>query len=177
MANQIINLGTYANDGTGDDLRTAFQKVNANFSQLFEEAAVINGTNLGSGVQIFKDKVGVNLEFKTLTSGNTSVEFATTGNTVDFNAKTRLVTDGNPRLSADLDLNGHNVHGGDIQTTVFGYDIKLLEGMVELLVRSNAINVDLGGITNPLNAGNLDFGVWTFGQPQPTNQFDFGNFS
>jgi hypothetical protein len=26
-----INVGTSANDGTGDDLRTAFQKVNANF--------------------------------------------------------------------------------------------------------------------------------------------------
>jgi hypothetical protein len=30
MAIQTINLGTYANDRTGDDLRTAFQKVNAN---------------------------------------------------------------------------------------------------------------------------------------------------
>lgn len=31
---QQINLGGYANDGTGDDLRTAFSKVMANFNTL-----------------------------------------------------------------------------------------------------------------------------------------------
>jgi len=31
---QQINLGSYANDGTGDDLRTAFEKVNSNFTQI-----------------------------------------------------------------------------------------------------------------------------------------------
>jgi hypothetical protein len=31
---QSINLGEYANDGTGDDLRTAFAKVNLNFNDI-----------------------------------------------------------------------------------------------------------------------------------------------
>ena len=31
MALQTINVGNFANDGTGDDLRTAFIKVNQNF--------------------------------------------------------------------------------------------------------------------------------------------------
>jgi hypothetical protein len=31
MALQTINIGTSANDGTGDPLRTAFDKVNDNF--------------------------------------------------------------------------------------------------------------------------------------------------
>jgi hypothetical protein len=31
---QTINLGDYANDGTGDDLRTAFAKVNLNFGNI-----------------------------------------------------------------------------------------------------------------------------------------------
>ena len=35
MSLQTINLGNYANDGSGDDLRTAFQKVNANLAELF----------------------------------------------------------------------------------------------------------------------------------------------
>ena len=30
MANSVINIGTLANDGTGDDLREAFIKVNNN---------------------------------------------------------------------------------------------------------------------------------------------------
>ena len=31
MANSVINIGQLANDGTGDDLREAFIKVNNNF--------------------------------------------------------------------------------------------------------------------------------------------------
>ena len=35
MAKLDINVGIDANDGTGDDLRAAFQKVNGNFSSIF----------------------------------------------------------------------------------------------------------------------------------------------
>jgi hypothetical protein len=38
MAQEIINIGAQANDGEGDPLRTAFTKVNNNFSQLFSTA-------------------------------------------------------------------------------------------------------------------------------------------
>jgi outer membrane lipoprotein SlyB len=45
MAIQTINLGTYANDGTGDDLRVAFQKVNANILELYSS---VYGANVGA---------------------------------------------------------------------------------------------------------------------------------
>ena len=35
MSQEIINIGAAANDGTGDPLRTAFDKVNNNFTQLY----------------------------------------------------------------------------------------------------------------------------------------------
>ena len=35
MARQTINIGTAANDGTGDPLRTAFDKINDNFAELY----------------------------------------------------------------------------------------------------------------------------------------------
>lgn len=35
MAQEIINIGSTANDGSGDPLRVAFEKVNNNFTQLF----------------------------------------------------------------------------------------------------------------------------------------------
>ena len=35
MAKQIINIGTTTNDGTGDPLRTSFQKTNSNFNELY----------------------------------------------------------------------------------------------------------------------------------------------
>jgi hypothetical protein len=37
MAKQIINVGTIANDGTGDKVRDAFIKVNSNFGELYDE--------------------------------------------------------------------------------------------------------------------------------------------
>jgi hypothetical protein len=39
MAKQVINIGTTANDGTGDPLRDAFDKVNDNFTELYSDDA------------------------------------------------------------------------------------------------------------------------------------------
>jgi hypothetical protein len=35
MAREIINIGTVANDGLGDPLRTSFTKCNNNFAELY----------------------------------------------------------------------------------------------------------------------------------------------
>jgi hypothetical protein len=51
---QSINLGDYANDGTGDDLRTAFAKVNINFNAL--------SNDLTSLVQDTSPKLGGDLD-------------------------------------------------------------------------------------------------------------------
>lgn len=37
---QTINVGSAANDGTGDPLRTAFQKVNTNFAEVTKRGGV-----------------------------------------------------------------------------------------------------------------------------------------
>ena len=54
MAIQTINIGTIANDGTGDDLREAFVKVNNNFTELnarsTESTTVANLGSAGEGV-------------------------------------------------------------------------------------------------------------------------------
>jgi hypothetical protein len=38
MAKQTINIGSTANDGTGDPLRTAFNKANENFTEVYDIA-------------------------------------------------------------------------------------------------------------------------------------------
>ena len=42
MALDTINIGTAANDGTGDPLRTAFDKINDNFTELYGSTAEAN---------------------------------------------------------------------------------------------------------------------------------------
>jgi len=39
MAQQIINVGLAPNDGLGDPIRTSFQKTNANFTELYNQAS------------------------------------------------------------------------------------------------------------------------------------------
>ena len=39
MAKQTIGIGTTANDGTGDTLRVAFDKINDNFDELYTDDA------------------------------------------------------------------------------------------------------------------------------------------
>jgi hypothetical protein len=75
MTISTINIGTIANDGTGDDLREAFIKVNNNFSELAarspESTTVTNRLSDSSTVKgLFYQKSGVDLQFKSLEAGS-----------------------------------------------------------------------------------------------------------
>ena len=53
MAQQTINVGSTANDGTGDKLRDAFVKVNSNFTELYnDDAGDVNSVNAGTGISV-----------------------------------------------------------------------------------------------------------------------------
>jgi hypothetical protein len=41
MGKQIVNVGTTGNDGTGDDLRTAGNKINDNFTELYDDVRTL----------------------------------------------------------------------------------------------------------------------------------------
>jgi hypothetical protein len=181
MTIQTINLGNYANDGTGDDLRTAFEKVNANFHTLDVAAAIGAATNLGTGVGLYAQKNSTNLEFKSLTSTDNSVVITSTSNTVDLSAVTTLSRDPSPTLSNNLNLNGHYIHSGDVQTTVHGYDIMLLNSLVEIMLESNNLNVDFGDFNFPTGVETVPrgytFDMGLFAYPKPANQLNFGTFA
>ena len=94
MPIETINIGNIANDGTGDDLREAFRKVNDNFENLdlrFPTAAT--GVNLGSvGEGIFASAENSQLRFKKIIAG-TNINFTAneTGITLDV-PNTELIT-------------------------------------------------------------------------------------
>jgi hypothetical protein len=68
MAVQMINVGKLANDGTGDDLREAFIKINQNF-QLFDFIENPQGRNLGSGAEVFAQIDEGEFQFRSLVAG------------------------------------------------------------------------------------------------------------
>ena len=74
MAISTINIGTLANDGTGDDLREAFVKVNNNFTELdARQAENTTASNRladdGTTKGVFAEKSNDNLIFKNLKAG------------------------------------------------------------------------------------------------------------
>ena len=86
MAQSGINIGTLANDGTGDDLREAFVKVNNNFTELYarspESTTAVNlvaddATTAG----LFAQKSSQELQFKSLKAGP-NVSLSTSNNQV-----------------------------------------------------------------------------------------------
>ena len=57
MAKQTVNIGTSANDRTGDNLRTAFNKINENFSELYTALGLAEDANLNLGAFEFDGSV------------------------------------------------------------------------------------------------------------------------
>ena len=87
MAIQTVNIGTIANDGTGDDLREAFVKVNNNFAELdARDPEKTTGANLGtSGEGVFAQVSAAEMQFKKLVAG-TAVSLASDNNTITINS-------------------------------------------------------------------------------------------
>lgn len=70
MAKQTINLGTMADNKSGDPLRTAFTKINQNFDELYSSPTT-SGTIAVTGGVDFENAVALNLtkSINKLTSG------------------------------------------------------------------------------------------------------------
>lgn len=67
MTQQLINIGSVPNDGTGDPLRSAMNKVNQNFTDLYTTPLVSGNVSVGnSTVNVFANST-------TVTIGNTTV--------------------------------------------------------------------------------------------------------
>jgi hypothetical protein len=66
MAKQIINIGQTPNDRTGDPLRSAFEKINGNFDELYQSVSNLNvGTDVeldGGGAATVYDLLGLNID-------------------------------------------------------------------------------------------------------------------
>ena len=155
---QIINIGTYANDGTGDDLRTAFTKVNANFTLITSQLGVTNAVNVGStGEGVFAGKVDNSLQFKKIT-GSGGVTVTSDTDTINIEGLASIQGDTNPTLGADLNLNTHNIVGtGDVRASVWGLDVRTINAQVQSLVGND---VDFGTFTSTVGTLNVDFGTF-----------------
>lgn len=137
MSLEVINIGALPNDGTGDPLRTAFEKINNNFANLQQTSYLFTSAN---------------------TSGNTSqVIFQTAANA--FNQGYLLIESLNSTTSDRQSItisvlptaDASNVKYSGYGTVFIGnavanYSMDVLSGNVRL-------------ICNPLTSGNLTHNI------------------
>ena len=176
MTIQTINIGNVVNDGLGDDLRTAFQKVNANFTDLSAQLT-ITATNVGTvGVGIFKEKIGADLKFKKLVSGtkmllDENTDTVTVNSTapdafirVDTDAGVMLASTHQQITMAGTAAPGATTSRKDIEVTAFGsiMSFKTIIPVTDILTSYDFGRID-GTYTNAmqvaLQAANIDFGT------------------
>jgi len=197
MTVELINLGRIANDGTGDDLREAFIKVNNNFEELdLRQPEATTASNKGaSGEGIFSSKVVNDLQFKKIIAG-TNITLSSTTNDITISSLGGL---------QDLNINSDSgtvaledgdtltiIGGTDIETSISGTTLTInYTGIASLLADpSPQLGADLEGDQNDIVniniiqannfQGSLDglvYGIDIRTINSYFNDFDFGDVS
>lgn len=131
---EVINIGANPNDGAGDPLRTAFEKINNNFTALFQtytNSTISATTGNTQGQVIFQTPAN------TFTQGQFFIKTI-----VDGTANSQFI-----QLSAQINNDLDDVKFTGYGSTFFGnpatgYDMAVVSGNVRILV-------------NPLSSANL----------------------
>src|SRR6056300_1589591 len=130
MTIQNINIGNIANDGTGDDLREAFRKVNENFDELdLRQPEATTAAGIGTGVAVFAGKVGDQLTFKNLTAGTGMSVAAVAGNDIQISTDLQgmlVVTDGGS-INVDDGETLRIIGGAGITTNLSGNTLTITD--------------------------------------------------
>jgi hypothetical protein len=125
MAKQTINIGTRANDASGDTIRDAFDKVNDNFNEIYTELGN-PGTDLKfSGATISTDQTNQNLTLdpngtgSVIVTGDLSVSGTITG-TISISDVATFVGDDSTGTSITSGETFKFAGGNNITTAVSG---------------------------------------------------------
>ena len=151
MSITYINTGTIANDGTGDDLREAFIKINNNFEELdlriVEQTLIENTGTLGEGVYAGKTD-GIH-GFKRLVAG-TNITLASTATSITVNSADAL-----DQLIVVTDSGTVTVAKGQTMSIKGGEGINSRQDGQQVILDLDTVGI-VSRDTAPELSGNLD---------------------
>ena len=179
MAVQLIKIGNTAHAGTGDDLRAAFVKVNANFNELdLRDDEQTTVSNLGAtGEGLFKEKVNYDLKFKKIVGGAGLTLTATDNNITIANDKvydlTQSTVTGDNYVTKEYDFADARIKYNNVYNTLADLpSASTYHGMFAHVHTTGAAYYSHGGVwielanktdpaelssdTTPVLGGNLD---------------------
>lgn len=144
MAKQVIGVGSAGNDGTGDDLRTAGNKINDNFTELYTDVAALQVATGGAS-----SNLGVGFDSNAIVfEGATADSFETTFTITDpTKDNTITLPDSTGTVLLDTTI-GANI-SSSINLIVDSSYIALRSGIAQdssqtlLIVRANSIDSGL----------------------------------
>ena len=128
MAKQLINRGTAANDGTGDNLRAGADKVNTNFTELY--TALGDGTTLLAGNYV-TDSASQVLANKTISGASNTITnipssaLSSLPNTKLDNSSITIGDDTSTNFNVELGGSFEIVGGSGISTAITNNRIEL----------------------------------------------------
>jgi hypothetical protein len=150
MAIQYINTGIIANDGTGDDLREAFTKINNNFEEIdlrvIEETLIENTGSLGEGVYAGKSD-GIQ-GFKRLIAG-ANISLTATDTNITINGANAL-----DQLIVVTDNGTVTVNRGQTMSIKGGSGINTEQDGQQVIINLDTIGI-VSKDTAPSLSGNL----------------------
>ena len=124
MTKQIINVGTSVNDRTGDSIRSAFQKVNTNFTELYTALGINADVNLNLGA------------------------FEFTGSTMSTTDSTAIVIDQAATITSNLSVGGdllpQTANGGDLGSSTLPWR-SLYVSNNTIYIGGTAVGLDANG--------------------------------
>lgn len=160
MALQQINLGNLANDGTGDDLRTAFEKVNYNFATLEIASSDITGaSNLGvGGASVFKETIDRDLKFRRiLGESGVIVTESATAITVSATPTPSTIVSGDSGSLLFLPGDSININGASNITVSVNNNTKTITIAGDLEVLTKDLDASGYGIENLSTINGVDW--------------------
>ena len=140
MAKNVINRGSAANDGTGDNLRAGANKINLNFDEIY--TAIGDGTNINGTIKIADDSstvVTLSANGETLRLlGGTGITSSISGNDLTLSVDNTIITG-----SSTTTLTNKTINGPDNTIT------NIANGSLA----NSSITVSDGSNTSPVNLG------------------------
>ena len=141
MAKNVINRGSVANDGTGDNLRTGANKINLNFDEIY--TAIGDGTNINGTIKIADDSstvVTLSANGETLRLlGGTGITSTISGNDLTLAVDPSAVV----TATGTATLTNKTINGPD----------NTLTNIANSSLANNSVTVSDGSNTSPVALG------------------------
>lgn len=190
MAKQTVDLGTTANDGTGDPIRVAFDKVNDNFNELYSNAVIdtsvtVGNTTVNSAITTngivsgnTTDYVVANTTELRVHSNTTysslSKTTLTVANTTTVNSSVIFI--GNSTVNSSISISSVQISNSTVNTSVSAGSVFVGNSTVNTTVNSSSVSTgSLSSSSNTFTLGSSSIAANGYTYLPNGLKMNFGN--